>query len=322
MLIIPDILLAQNIELLLKYVYNDYRNINQAVVYGFKDLSAGFDWLTTPQTATINTKLVTINVLTSTIDETIIELNKSLKVATLTDLEFFEVSSKYVCLRTISTKSTTQTLILVEGTGLLKTLLIDIGIYTGQTTKENTILYNYFETLNYDRYNYTDELYKILDNTFSKSIGNQQTRKIVIKNSFNPNQDLRPPMIIISMGAESTQDSMITGELINTSTAITRLKQRKYNANYKISIISDSKNEVILLYNFLKSLIEANLQTFAYLGIINMSIAGGDTLVEIEIPNMFTNVIDLNFVYVNEIPISIDTTKVFTDLFFKGTFVI
>lgn len=315
MLLIPEILLKQHTELLMLFYYNNYKNSNQANADGYNDMTQGFDGTT--QTSTINGVTITIFNSTSDLESSVISLNNALSVAGLTNMEFYEVVNT-ISLRTIANSTSLQTLILVDQ-GLFSTLGIEAGTYTGQSSKENTYLYQLFGSLEYDKYIYLNEIYLLLENTFLKTTAKNSLRKISIRTDYNPNLDLRPPVIIFSLSNEENQSLIDRGNETNVNGSII-VRNRLVKCDYKLSIISDNKNDCILLYNFLKALFEANSASFAYIGILNISVSGGNSNIEIEMPNMFTYVLNLTFDYQTQIPVNIDTDFTFKNIYFKPTY--
>ena len=321
MITIPEIIIYKGLDTLMQFYNDDYKNANQVYVFGYVNLSSGFDWAAKNQNCYINDKLVTITATTTNLLTTVIELNKSLVNAGLKTVEFFPIQDTYIGLRTISKSSSDQTLLLVEGNGLLETLCIEVGEYKGSKTKQDTYLFNLFSSLTFDRYNYLDEIAQLLDNTYNINKSSDLKKRIIsIKTDFNPNPENRMPLIIISLTSEQQDDNLVTRGLKTTESSTVNLRQRKIEANYKLSIISDSKNETILLYNFIKSIIESNTAFFNYAGLLNISVKGGDVLSEIEMPNFFTQVISLSFSYLNEIPEFINKENILQNLYFKGYF--
>lgn len=113
------------------------------------------------------------------------------------------------------------------------------------------------------------------------------------------------PAIILHMPSESDKNnSMGIGEgnqeELYDSISGTWAPQfvRRFNVSYQIMIMSDNKNEVIVLYHFIKSLLIALYDHLAQNGISNPVMSGGDLSFRPDVPDRtFIRQIGLAFEY-------------------------
>ena len=308
MIIIPELITRKILITLIEFYYNNYKTINQAKVEGFVNLVNGFNFSLFPQSMRINGTEILMNTNCTTLKIIVDTLNALLVSNNIKDCLFYSLSDKFVCLKTVSKKVDVQSLQIqnpVTGVSLLNTLGFREQIYLG-FDHTYTYLYKIFENLQYDNYNFLNEIVNVLNNTFDK-VQNKDARKLRFWTDWNINPDKKPPFVTITLADDSSDQNMLGRTNTSTIGDTTETRTRTFTASLKFTIVSNNKNETVLLYHFLKCIIEANTSYFNYNEIKNVIVVGGgDTLSELDAPDMFSTMLTMKFTYANKVPTIID----------------
>lgn len=175
----------------------------------------------------------------------------------------------------------------------------------GDTTQ--SLLYKIFNQLRLERYLFFEQAVELL-------ITNPDNPShIVVSTSYDPNRQ-EYPSVHISLPSESSQSGQDTigigeGDFepilndVNTPTSYRKVFTRHYHATYHIVIVSDNKNEIILLYHFFKALLISSTDHFELSFLYNLKFGGQDLRFDPSVPpGVFMRAISMDFDYESQFP--------------------
>ena len=166
------------------------------------------------------------------------------------------------------------------------------------TDKENTLLWDIFGDLKFDNMNYFDVMSDILINRY-----NSEKRKLTINLGYDQNRVNFPIISILLPNEENnpkftgkTSDRRVYG------TQVADVLHNAFDSVYNLLITSNNQNEVIVVYNFLKTIILAGQNQFQLKGLQNPYISGRDITMDTEINPMmlFHRTVGLSIFYESE----------------------
>jgi hypothetical protein len=168
-----------------------------------------------------------------------------------------------------------------------------------------SMLYILFDALQLERYGMFDNAVQLIITT------PESPKHLFCKLSYDMNSSVYPS-VHITMPAESDSRNVIgigegnQDEIIidnGESEDVGRFQYRRqfirrFNTSYQIVVMSDNKNEVILLYHLFKALIIAAYEHLELSGLNNIRMSGGDVSYSPRVPDRtFVRHIALNFDY-------------------------
>ena len=167
--------------------------------------------------------------------------------------------------------------------------------------KEDTWLWRVFQDLELEGSNYYNEMKNFLLRDANSS------RKLNIYIGWNRERNEFPLISIILPGEEPTRKTIgMSEENVFDEVAKTFIlvKESVYLCTYSLMVVSDNVNEVILLYNFLRSMIIALHDTLELQDLNLVYLTGQDISQVMElVPNhLYSRVLGLNFQYVVSVP--------------------
>lgn len=169
----------------------------------------------------------------------------------------------------------------------------------GGGTDGDTMLGIIFKALpSVERFNAYDTAVKLIITT------EENPKHLFCKLSYDPNSS-KYPSVHITMPSESDQNNVLgigegnEDELFDSITNTWRPQYiRSFNTTYQVVIMSDNKNEVIILYHFFKSLLISLYDHLHQKGLNNIRMSGGDISYSPNVPDRtFIRNIGLNFLY-------------------------
>lgn len=193
------------------------------------------------------------------------------------------------------------------------------SITNGDETK--SIIYRLFGDTGIEKYNFFTEAKSIL--LREKTVQNYLRTEI----GYNM-QKVQPPCIYIVIPSEDmTQGVIGFGQEGNDYTMFDEtlktyetLFSQNFQSTYQIMIISENSNEVVLLYNLLKTIFISLNSNISLAGLKNLKIGGGDVTIKTDLvpKNMFIRAFRVSFSYTTT-SIEFDTHEYATDIVFSGT---
>ena len=194
--------------------------------------------------------------------------------------------------------------------------------------RRRSLLFAFFGNREFGRYKYFDKMVKILEDKY-----NAKKRPLQIFVGYNPMQKTYPTLSILLPSDEhnprratmvsgvhnyNSQGGDVNNPIINRSLE----KSAMYTSTYDLMISSNDENEVIVIYQFLKTLMLSGVGQLQHSGLQNVSISGRDVMLDFDIDpqTMYHRTIGLNFHYDNSVP-ELKDWQVPDTLNFNGTVV-
>ncbi len=185
----------------------------------------------------------------------------------------------------------------------LKAIRTDYNSAVAAGNEQNSILYLMYNCLALGKYIVYDNLKNLIINT------TEDPRFIDVKLSYDHDSQ-KPISVHISLPSESDKNNSLSigqGDneeqsydanndgLPETNRAIF---SRRFQSTYHVVIVSDNKNEVIVLYSLFKMLIIASINHLELSGLQNIKLGGGDVrLNEGQPERRFIRPITISFEY-------------------------
>jgi len=170
--------------------------------------------------------------------------------------------------------------------------------------ESNTLLYKVLNPVSIGGYDLFEQ-----SKTSLLTIENKDPRHILVHLGWDPG-DIRYPSIHITLPAESggAADGVGVDEsypvVSDGATTWSKNFERGWSTSYRLLILTDNKNEMMMLYHLLKMGLVAVIDHFSLKGLRNMKI-GGQDLGPIDTkqpPGIFTRGITLTFDYTSKTP--------------------
>ena len=170
-----------------------------------------------------------------------------------------------------------------------------------------SLLYQIFNQLRLERYGFFNQAVQLIITE------PENPKHIKVSTAYDRNSQ-QYPSIHISLPSESSQtnqDTLGIGEGdfdpilddINSPSTYRKVFTRHYHATYHIIIVSDNKNEIILLYHFLKACLIASTDHFELSCLYNLKFGGQDLRFDPSIPpGIFMRAISMDFDYESQFP--------------------
>jgi len=183
---------------------------------------------------------------------------------------------------------------------------------------KRSLLYQIFGDLKFDGMSYFQQCKRILEHTFESG-----SRSLDFYLGYNTNRE-GFPMINILLPSEENDPKNVGNVQASTNFydgSGADLKTNNYSVTYNLVITSDNENDVIILYHFLKSLTIMGYEQFTSgCGFQNLYTSGRDIMLDFDIDpmNTFHRTLALSFFYENEIPDLFSSTDI-TGFNFNGT---
>lgn len=316
MIIIPEIIIKNALDVLMKIYYLDYKNTNQVKIIGTTQLKDGYDWSTNNESFVINGEIITLDQDKSNFNDILIYLNSLLSDPGNNYVRFYNAGAGRVGITTENITDSPVTLTLANpgaGDSALPTLGFDAGTYQGTISKESTLLYCIFGNIEYDEYNYLTEIYKLLLDKFTT-----KKRELKVYQNFSRIPP-HPVMVIITLNNENEAQKQL-GTLSSSRLQNNKVIETKfdhYDANYILNIISDNYNELMLIYHFLKAMLRGNLKFLKAKGLHDIKISGVQPSIEVERPNTFMIALQMSFSYDYLVPYGTQTRTDATSVEFQ-----
>lgn len=175
-----------------------------------------------------------------------------------------------------------------------------------------SLLYQIFNQLRLERYGFFSQAIELIITS------PDNPRHIKVSTAYDSNSQ-QYPSVHISLPSESSQvnqDTLGIGEGdfdpvlndLDSPTTYRKVFTRHYHATYHIVIVSDNKNEIILLYHFLKACLIASTNHFEFSCLYNLKFGGQDLRLDSSIPpGIFMRAISMDFDYESQFPDFIST---------------
>jgi hypothetical protein len=176
-------------------------------------------------------------------------------------------------------------------------------------TEERSLLYILFYSLTLGRYGLYDNVKQMLITTPSdpKHID-------VVTLSYDQNTS-KVPALYLTLPSESTgrgnslgigqgdYDEVVFNNDYPEQDERRALFNRRYNCTYQLVIVSDNRNEAMVLYHLFKNMLVTCTNHLALSGIENLRIGGQDLNIQTSLPDkVFLKAITLNFEYEQQVP--------------------
>lgn len=180
-------------------------------------------------------------------------------------------------------------------------ILVAIDSDVRTSSKEESILYAIFGELRYGKYSYYDQAVSLFDQSNSKS------RKIHTKLAFDTDFS-QPPIIYITTGKDAHQLSSIgaheSASVTDSTNQVKRLSSCRFSAESNIVIVSDSMEEVMIMYNVIRAMMLAAVDTISLSGLHNPKMGGADISIDEEmIPKtIFMRTLSFGYEYEVRVP--------------------
>jgi hypothetical protein len=296
-MLLPEVIIKKVLDQLIRQYYIEYRSTNQVNLYGTVNLQAGFNWNTQPQQLIINGITLDFIIQTNNVTEIVTYFNTLLATNLITTVRAYAYGNR-VGLITIATDGAVQTITITDSTAV-DTFGFVIGTFTGTLDKSKTRLYQIFEDISYDNYNWPEEVAKILIDTYET-----KKRPLKIYQHYNRIPYAGSLNIVISFTNERQgQKNIGVHEEKYINPGLVNMAFDKYEATYLLHIVSDSYNEVVTIYTFLKAIIRANYHIFSFNGLDDFRLSGGNPRVETVMPDLFDWGLEITFDYHYKVPI-------------------
>lgn len=197
--------------------------------------------------------------------------------------------------------------VLVKTVNLCLTILRDdYNNHFAAGTLGESLLYILFGGLELGRYAFFENAKQIIVTT------PENPKHIEARLSFDQSTQNAAPVIWITLPAENNKNNSIgVGEGINSERLISNdpdqderreMLSYRWQTTYQIVIAAENRNEVLILYYLLKSMIVACIGHLHIEGIENLKLGGQDVRFQNLPGSMFQKAITLNFEYEYGIP--------------------
>lgn len=165
---------------------------------------------------------------------------------------------------------------------ILDGLLANLSNNLSSVPKEETILFRIFGSQAYNKFKYYDQGVAL----FTKSNG--KSRSIKTKLSFDGDLSVFPT-IYITTGKDENAFSAIGDQdgdfLSDKDQRVTPMKRCRFRGESSFVIVSDSIEEVLLIYHTVRAMLISAGDTFGYYGLDTVKLGGADVqLTEDQIP--------------------------------------
>lgn len=172
--------------------------------------------------------------------------------------------------------------------------------------RRRSVLFSFFGNRTFGKYKYFDKMAKMLENKYNARKGG-----LHIQIGFNPQQKNLPAVSILLPSEEAAPKRAATATGVHSSrrssgNAIDKSVEQgqMYQSTYDLMVTSNNENDVIVIYNFLKTLFLSGISQFQHSGLQNLSISGRDVVLDFDIDpmTMYNRGIGLSFFYDNQVP--------------------
>jgi len=186
----------------------------------------------------------------------------------------------------------------------------DITVMNKETdATRRSLLYSIFGNVNFEKYDYFAQAGKILKSKFES-----EKRKLEIHLGYDQNR-VTFPAINIMLPSEENQPKQtgVTGGLINYGDGtMSDENLHAYQDTYDLLITSDNMNDVVVVYNMIKTLLLMGMMHLNARGMENVWIGGRDIMMDFELDPMtlFHRTIAVSFFYQNLVPDLSDFTPI------------
>lgn len=175
-------------------------------------------------------------------------------------------------------------------------------------TEDQSLLYLLFNGLNLGKYDLYANVKTLLITTAETN-----PKVLEAKLSYDHNAQTITPAIYVSLPAENDKNNSMgfgvgdEGELLIENDAPSQDEYReqytrRWGTTYYIVIISDNRNEMLVLYNLVKALLITCHNHLHGQGLHNLKIGGQDLNITPQTDRLFKRAITLNFEYEQTIP--------------------
>lgn len=118
----------------------------------------------------------------------------------------------------------------------------------------------------------------------------------------------------IGIGVEDDNNLFFAGEEEDEADQYREQFSRRFNTTYHVVVMTENRNEMIILYNLMKALVITLIEHFAESGISNLHLGGQDINLMAPVPDkIFRRAVTMTFEYEQLIPI-IDFKDVVRDI--------
>ena len=170
--------------------------------------------------------------------------------------------------------------------------------------ESDTLLYKILKPVSIGEYDLFEQ-----SKTSILTVENKDPRHILVHLGWDPN-DIKYPSIHITLPSEAggAADGLGVDEYNPTVadgvTTWSKKYSRGWKTQYRLLILTDNKNEMMMLYHLLKLGLTSIIDHFSVIGLRNMLIGGSDlgSMNTQQPPGVFTRGITLNFDYTSSVP--------------------
>lgn len=190
-----------------------------------------------------------------------------------------------------------------------------------QKQEENTLLYQFFEGIKIDNFDWYKQAKEII-------LRHPSNRRAVVTHLFFNRDAANIPSIHITLPGESPGDLGSIGEGIGADIGFVDNENFTFNPNQSksfkctlnIVLTSDNTFEVLILYHAIKAMLTSRLPLLALSGFYNPGISGADLQLMDQMPQgVFCRAIALTFGYENSVPSVLLEKLMPKNIDFEGT---
>jgi len=185
------------------------------------------------------------------------------------------------------------------------TVTVDTFTITNLTSnqKKRSLLFQVFGNNESDNLNYFDQSSLLLKQTFT----DEAPKKINIHLGYNESREAYPSINILLPDEENSPKQVGTSQsmVIDVTEDTNQIElQHDFTTTYNLLITSNNQNDVIILYNWVKTLLLQAQGQFIYQGLQNLWISGRDITTSFDLsPDVtYHRTVAMNFHYENSVP--------------------